>query len=45
MSKKEKNKSCSCGCGKQAAIYYRNGKYFINKSHWKKIKNKNREDK
>jgi len=37
------NKPCACGCGGQFSPYHRDGYYYVNKSHWIKMKNKKRE--
>ena len=39
-SKQNKMKKCECGCGQLYCVYYKNGKYFGNKSHWKKSRKK-----
>lgn len=36
MTNKNKTKSCSCGCNKQYATYFRDGKYWISKGHYRK---------
>ena len=35
MAKKNKVNNCAC-CNKQYAKYYRDGKHYINKTHWQK---------
>ena len=39
-SKQNKIKKCDCGCGQVYCAFHKNGKDFINKSHWKKLKKK-----
>jgi hypothetical protein len=36
-------KTCECGCGVRYASHFRDGKYYMNSSHFKKVKAKEKE--
>ncbi len=33
-------KTCACGCGARYAKYYRDGNYFMNSTHYKNMRAK-----
>ena len=34
----DKDKSCNCGCHDSQCRYFKDGFYYVNKSHWKKFR-------